>query len=154
MKEKLVIEIQEGHNRASYFWIMPAKIINYDDTGNYDNIDFAEEKEISIEEMDVYDYLALFFIAFFDPELKANRCRQNISTAKFTMFGESWFQPNLDPNFYTFEQIQKMILYMKCDLKKYCDEGQDFIKRFIDYLTNMIEYSKSNGYDLISIIGP
>ena len=127
---------------------MPAKILNFDDTADYDNIDFAEEKEISIEEMNIYDYLALYFIAFFDPELKANISRQNISTVKYTMFGESWFQSNLDPNFYTFEQIEKMILHMKCDLRKYSDEGQDFISRFIDYLTNMIKYSKENSYEV------
>ena len=86
--------------------------------------------------------------------LKANICRQNISTVKYTMFGESWFQSNLDPNFYTFEKIEKMILHMKSDKNKYCDEGQDFISRFIDYLTDMIAYSKANGYDLISVTGP
>ena len=46
-----LIEIIEGHNPSSYFWIMPVKVKDMTkDIDDMDNIDEYRKLEISIEE--------------------------------------------------------------------------------------------------------
>ena len=51
---KKQIDIIDGHNVSSYFWIMPVRIIDCSDTNEMDNIAEMRSSEISIEEDDVF----------------------------------------------------------------------------------------------------
>ena len=57
------IEIKEGHDYTSYFWIRPVIITEGKDYWE-DNVIELEE-EISIEEDDVRDFLYYFLLKYF-----------------------------------------------------------------------------------------
>ena len=66
---KREIGIVDGHDSSSYFWIMPVRIIDYEDTGALDSVAEMRSAEISIEEDDVAQYLTPFLYEYFDEEL-------------------------------------------------------------------------------------
>lgn len=96
---KREIGIVDGHDSSSYFWIMPVRVIDYEDSGSLDNVAEMRSNEISIEEDDVSQYLTPFLYEYFDEELKANKFRRDAS-------GFEW---NLEYNFFTFEQISHIL---------------------------------------------
>ena len=55
---KREIGIVDGHDSSSYFWIMPVRVIDYEDSGALDNVAVMRSNEISIEEDDVSQYLS------------------------------------------------------------------------------------------------
>ncbi|MBR5438085.1 MAG: hypothetical protein IKV21_04120, partial [Clostridia bacterium] len=93
------IEIIDGHDSSSYFWIMPVKIIDYTDTNDLDNVAEMRGVEISIEENNVEQYLLPFLYKHFDDELEANRHRKSVSS----------FQWYLTYNFFSFDSITAII---------------------------------------------
>ena len=132
--EKIEIEIIEGHDNSSYFWIMPAKVIdiskNSDDS---DNIVKLRELEISIEEENVRNFLYPILLKYFDDSLLENKKRV-----------EQWYDVksgfwwNLTENYYTFDSIIKMIDELKeiCELleENYYDSRLDFIRNNYDWV--------------------
>ena len=96
---KREIGIVDGHDSSSYFWIMPARIIDYDDSGDIDSVAKMKSNEISIEEGDVDQYLTPFLYAYFDEEMEANKRRRDVS-------GFEWY---LEHNFFTFEQMAHIL---------------------------------------------
>ncbi|TCL60578.1 hypothetical protein EDD76_102276 [Kineothrix alysoides] len=102
------IEIIEGHDGSSYFWIKPVRIettesIKWEDVREYD-------EEISIEEGDVECFLAYFFLKYYDSKLTYNY-RRNLEygdEAENNQF--EWY---LEHNFYTYETMNKMLDDMK-----------------------------------------
>ena len=92
---KREIGIVDGHDSSSYFWIMPVRIIDYEDTGGLDSVAEMRSAEISIEEDDVAQYLTPFLYEYFDEELEANKQRKDVS-------GFEWY---LEHNYFTFEQM-------------------------------------------------
>lgn len=50
---KKEIGIVDGHDSSSYFWIMPVRVIDYEDTAALDSVAEMRSAEISIEEDDV-----------------------------------------------------------------------------------------------------
>lgn len=96
---KREIEIIDGHDCSSYFWIMPVRVLDYSDTNNIDSVAEMSSCEISIEEDDVNQYLTPFLDKYFDDELKANKSRGDAQ-------GFVWF---LTRNFFTFDSIRKIL---------------------------------------------
>lgn len=96
---KREIGIVDGHDSSSYFWIMPVRIIDYEDTGALDSVAKMRSAEISIEEDDVAQYLTPFLYEYFDEELEANKQRKDVS-------GFEWY---LEHNYFTFEQMVSIL---------------------------------------------
>ena len=96
---KREIGIVDGHDSSSYFWIMPVRIIDYEDTGALDSVAEMRSAEISIEEDDVAQYLTPFLYEYFDEELEANKQRKDVS-------GFEWY---LEHNYFTFEQMVSVL---------------------------------------------
>lgn len=99
------IEIEKGHNTGSCFWIMPVKVNN--DSVAKREIDFEEveemrDHEISIEEDDVFNFLAYFLFNNYDQPMFENKYYvRNLDNKGFM-----W---NLDYNFYSYNGIQSML---------------------------------------------
>lgn len=96
---KREIGIVDGHDSSSYFWIMPVRIIDYEDSADLDNVAEMRSVEISIEEDDVSQYLTPFLYEYFDEELEANKNRNDV-------YGFEWY---LEYNFFTFEQMSQIL---------------------------------------------
>lgn len=96
---KREIGIVDGPDSSSYFWIMPVRIIDYEDTGALDSVAKMRSAEISIEEDDVAQYLTPFLYEYFDEELEANKQRKDVS-------GFEWY---LEHNYFTFEQMVSIL---------------------------------------------
>ena len=97
---KREIGIVDGHDSSSYFWIMPVRVIDFEDTAALDSVAEMRSVEISIEEDDVAQYLTPFLHNYFDEELEENKKRKDVS-------GFEWY---LEHNFFKFEQ---MVLILK-----------------------------------------
>ena len=103
---KREIEIIDGHNGSSYFWIMPVRVIDESDTNDTDNVAEMSSAEISIEEDDVAVYLKPFLYKHFDDELKANRQRADCFAEDNSVHGFEWY---LTHNFYTHESMAAVL---------------------------------------------
>lgn len=171
------IEIIDGHNSSSYFWIKPVRIIDYKDTNEIDNVAEFETIEVSIEETDVDIYLSYFLYKHFDKDLEANKKRieqqwidENNKLQIEYIEGFEWY---LTFNFYTFESIINIIDDIKDAIaalkskkihefingfdvlsKNEKQKMINFYKRLIYRLEYMMKIGQENGYDLISFMGP
>ena len=96
---KREIGIVDGHDCSSYFWIMPVRIIDYEDTGDLDSVAEMRSAEISIEEDDVAQYLTPFLYNYFDEELEENKKRRDVS-------GFEWY---LEHNYFTYDQMAHIL---------------------------------------------
>lgn len=193
--EKGRIEIIEGHDPSSYFWIRPVNVKDTDcDTDYWDNITEFKDMEISIEEDNIVAYLYEIFLKFYDNKLIYNINRGKDIDELWNENNGSEFEYYLTHNFYTMESIEKMIKYIykviellkkdydnkeidylkehysylaiclnhdalsKKDSNKIVESHKDmiidFYERFNNYLEKMVKDGKSNGYKLISIMGP
>lgn len=108
-----MIEIIEGHDCSSYFWIMPVKF-NYKDYQKYsdywDAVEKLKEKEISIEESDVENFLYYFLKKYFDEKFEPNQKRDEIRNQQGEgIEGYPMFEWYLEHNFYSFESIEEML---------------------------------------------
>lgn len=102
------IEIQQGHNSSSYFWIMPAKV-RLSNMISYDNVECRDDYEISIEEGDVGCFLEYFFYKYFDCTLLYNVNRHDGCMYVKDRFGRVEFEWWLEHNFFTYSQMNSMI---------------------------------------------
>ena len=93
------IGIVDGHDSSSYFWIMPVRVIDYEDTADLDSVAEMRSVEISIEEGDVDQYLTPFLYEYFDEKIEANKNRKDVS-------GFEWY---LEHNFFTFDQMSHIL---------------------------------------------
>lgn len=96
---KREIGIVDGHDGSSYFWIMPVRVIDFEDTTDPDSVAEMKSAEISIEESDVAQYLAPLFCKYFDEELEENKKRKGAS-------GFEWW---LEHNFFTFDSMTLLL---------------------------------------------
>ena len=96
---KREIGIVDGHDSSSYFWIMPVRVIDYEDTADLDSVAEMRSCEISIEEDDVAQYLTPFLYQYFDEELEENKKRKDVS-------GFEWY---LEDNFFTFDSMTQIL---------------------------------------------
>lgn len=143
------IEIVDGHDSSSYFWIMPVRVIDYSDTENSDNVAEMRSIEISIEEDIVAQYLTPYLYKHFDAELEANKKRAYASD----------FEWNLTYNFFTFDSVKAIVKDINKTIEELSSESENeplisFYRRFIYRMEYMMTVGKENGYDLISFMGP
>ena len=110
---KREIEIVDGHDTSSYFWIMPVRVIDYSNTDAIDNVSEMRSVEISIEEDDVNQYLTPFLYKYFDDELEANKKRiddywedEDGNEQVDYISGFEWY---LTHNFYTFDSMTNIL---------------------------------------------
>lgn len=96
---KREIGIVDGHDSSSYFWIMPVRVIDFEDTADLDSVAEMRSAEISIEEDDVAQYLTPFLYNYFDEELEENKKRKDVS-------GFEWY---LEHNFFTFDSMAQIL---------------------------------------------
>lgn len=160
---KKEIGIVDGHDSSSYFWIMPVRVIDYEDADSLGNVAEMRCVEISIEEDDVDQYLRPFLYAHFNEELEANKKRHEAK-------GFEWY---LTYNFFTFSSIEDILKdikdtidalttgretgFTKVLLKKGSTENAliiDFYQRFLYRMEYMMRVGNEKGYDLISFMGP
>ena len=92
---KREIGIVDGHDSSSYFWIMPVRVIDFENTADLDSVAEMRSAEISIEEDDVAQYLTPFLYKYFDEEMTENKKRKDVS-------GIQWY---LEHNFFTFDSM-------------------------------------------------
>lgn len=152
-KEKIDnIEIIQGHNTASYFWIMPVDI-KMDGKSGEPVCERKYDYEISIEEDDVFSYLAYFLFRHFDGELAVNKARQ---------FAKD-FDWNLEDNFYTYGDVKNMLADIRGLLTILCDETDENSKRAkiaVDYPAEAtmgyakidLEHNAFDGYYTLSAV--
>ena len=107
------IGIVDGHGSSSYFWIMPVRIVDDENTDSIDNVAEMRSNEISIEEDDVAQYLTPFLYKYFDDELDANKKRiqdrwidDDGVEHSTSVSGFEWY---LTYNFYTYEAMQNIL---------------------------------------------
>ena len=107
------IGIVDGHDSSSYFWIMPVRVVDDDNTDSIDNVAEMRSVEISIEEDDVAQYLTPFLYPYFDDELEANKKRikdywvdDNGAEHASQVVGFEW---NLTYNYYTYDSMAKIL---------------------------------------------
>lgn len=175
------IGIVDGHNSSSYFYIMPVRVIDYSNTNDIDNVAEMKSAEISIEEDDVNQYLALFLYKHFNNELEANKKRVDDhwidDDGNEQILSVRGFEWNLTHNFFTFDSITEILKDINDTIDALSSgkvnefmvklrEGQikedntkvelilDFYRRFTYRMEYMIKVGKEKGFDLISFMGP
>lgn len=156
------IDIVDGHDSSSYFWIQPVRVIDYTDTNNLDNVAEMSSAEISIEEWDVSHYLEVFLYKHFDDALKANMKRSDAN-------GFEW---NLTHNYFTFDSVRSILKDINDTIAALSSGKEteftseikdnsvgvdliiDFYHRFIYRMEYMLKIGEEKGYNLISFMGP
>lgn len=94
------VEMVEGHNSSSYFWIMPVRQGKKPTDGSLGKVIEHSIEEISIEEYDVFLYLSPFLERYFDATYPYV-CREEGIPVRF-----EW---NLEHNLYTYETMERML---------------------------------------------
>lgn len=178
---KKEIDIVDGHDGSSFFWIMPARVIDYSNSDSLDNVAEMRSLEISIEEDDVNQYLTPFLYKYFDDELPENKYRADgvwkDDNGKMQYNYITGFEWNLTYNYFSFEHIANIIedvrdtvdalstgretIYTKELRKKrgFATDAEmeliiDFYNRFVYRMEYMLKIGAEKGYNLISFMGP
>lgn len=159
---KKEIGIVDGHDSSSYFWIMPVRVIEFEDTARLDSVAEMRSAEISIEENDVDQYLTVFLYKYFDEELEANKRRKDVT-------GFEWY---LEHNFFTYDSVRDILRDIKDTIDAFSSGREteytkklketnteieliiDFYHRFIYRMEYMMCVGKEKGFDLVSFMGP
>lgn len=139
------ITIVEGHDGSSYFWIMPVRRARAHEESE-EGLFCRFEEKISIEEMDVSDYLADTLERFFEEDVQLEGLR-DISDGK----GFAWY---LTHNLYTYDTVRTMLKeWQNIAETPDCSElARDFYLRFIRRMEAMLEHAPD--CEWISFMGP
>lgn len=130
---KKEIEIIDGHDSSSYFWIQPVRIVEWKDTNDIYAVAEMSSAEISIEEDDVDQYLTPFLYKYFDEGLDANKKRVDVC-------GFEWY---LTHNFFTFDSMRKIIQDMKDTIEALSTEKEN------EYTVELMKKRGTATYQLI-----
>ena len=151
-KEKKMIEIKKGHDSSSYFWIMPVKVKDINkNTNNMDNIDECRDLEISIEEEDINSFLRPILLEIFNDDLDVNKKRKIDIVHYINPEADSTFEWYLTYNFFTLEDIEKIIERIKY-IKKLLKEDyknielNDIKMNYGWIIYDLPEYNKNKPY--------
>lgn len=105
-----MLKIKKGSVGSSYFNIVPVKVKDIKkDTNDYDNVIEYNDVAISIEEDDISDYLLPVLLKYFNDDLQENKKRSDVSVEHYTIGYDSSFEWYLTYNYYTFDDIRKII---------------------------------------------
>ena len=134
-----IIEIKEGHDPSSYFWIMPVKVIDMTkDADDSDNVDEYRKLEISIEEENIRAFLFPLLLKYFDDNLPENLQRLDNHTVSLVDGTQTTFEWYLTYNYYTMQSIQDMISEIKEIIELLEDDFNnsklDYIKEDYDWI--------------------
>lgn len=130
--EKEMIEIIEGHDPASYFWIMPVNVKDITkNSDDMDNVDEFRKLEISIEEESIRAFLYPLLLKYFDEKLPENLQRFDKNIALYGNRIQATFEWYLTYNYYTMESIQNMIEEIK-EITELLED--DFNNTKLDYI--------------------
>lgn len=134
-----IIEIKEGHDPSSYFWIMPVKVRDMTkDANDIDNVDEYRKLEISIEEENIRAFLFPLLLKYFDDELPENLQRYDNHVVTYTNGIQTTFEWYLTYNYYTMQSIQEMINEIKSIIELLKDDYNstklDYIKEDYDWI--------------------
>ncbi len=164
-----LFEIVEGHDRGTYFWIMPVRVLDMGKrTDDIDNLEEMKEQEISLEEHVFSDFLHLVFRRHFDNDLPENAGRSEEYAPEKYKDGIA-FEWYLTDNFYTLDGIMEVVADIRQVVKQLSSDPDeetkiqakgnipeliDFYERFCEYMENMVQAARKGGYSLISVCGP
>lgn len=130
--EKEMIEIIEGHDPASYFWVMPVKVKDITkNSDDMDNVDEFRKLEISIEEENIRAFLYPLLLKYFDEKLPENLQRFDKNIVLYGNRIQATFEWYLTYNYYTMESIQNMIEEIK-EITELLED--DFNNTKLDYI--------------------
>lgn len=130
--EKEMIEIIEGHDPASYFWVMPVKVKDItNNSDDMDNVDEFRKLEISIEEENIRAFLYPLLLKYFDEKLPENLQRFDKNIVLYGNRIQATFEWYLTYNYYTMESIQNMIEEIK-EITELLED--DFNNTKLDYI--------------------
>lgn len=134
-----LIEIKEGHDSSSYFWIMPVKVKDMTkDADDSDNVDEYRKLEISIEEENIRAFLFPLLLKYFDDNLPENLQRLDNHTVSLVDGTQTTFEWYLTYNYYTMQSIQDMINEIKSIIELLKDDFNstklDYIKEDYDWI--------------------
>lgn len=134
-----LIEIKEGHDSSSYFWIMPVKVKDMTkDADDSDNVDEYRKVEISIEEENIRAFLFPLLLKYFDDNLPENLQRLDNHTVLLVDGTQTTFEWYLTYNYYTMQSIQDMISEIKEIIELLEDDFNnsklDYIKEDYDWI--------------------
>ena len=134
-----LIEIKEGHDSSSYFWIMPVKVKDMTkDADDSDNVDEYRKLEISIEEENIIAFLFPLLLKYFDDNLPENLQRLDNHTVSLVDGTQTTFEWYLTYNYYTMQSIQDMINEIKSIIELLKDDFNstklDYIKEDYDWI--------------------
>lgn len=161
------IRITRGHDSDGCFWIMPVKAAQSGEKRR-SGIKRLSREEISIDEFDIYSYLSVFLIKYFDEQVSAP-FRDELC--------EPGFQWNLEYNVYSYIVVKKILAEIRQtsrllstnmddplldQVKGRLREGdlsEDGINRIVDFYDRFCHYMESMmtaapEYELISFMGP
>lgn len=130
---KKEIGIVDGHDSSSYFWIMPVRVIDYENTASLDSVAEMRSVEISIEEDDVAQYLTPFLYKYFDEELEANKKRQDVT-------GFEWY---LEHNFFTYDSMRDILRDIKDTIDAFSSGREN------EYIIKLKEKRGTSTYQLV-----
>lgn len=170
-----MIEIKDKFYGSSFFNIQPVKVKNInEDTNDMDNVEECRELCISIEEDDIWAYLFPVILKYYNDDLEENKKRYDVDKTKYNIGEETTFEWYLTYNYFTFEdmnkiinELKKIIILLQTDFENgYLDEIKknyyktdikeivSFYERFIEKVNHMMNESEKDGYRLISFMGP
>lgn len=150
--------IEKHHNIGACYWIMPVKIKDMSkNSSNLDNQDILAEEEISIDQAVFEELLLPTLKRHFDNNLPENMGRgDEYSPSKYN--DGIAFDRDLSENFYSFEQIEKVLADIKqlteTEKGKYTDEELGFYKDFDSSIRKMMNAGAEKGYKILSIGSP
>ncbi len=122
------VEIIEGHDYSSYFWIMPVR----QDATLCSKVEEHTEEEISIEEDNVYEYLYYFLGKYFDNSFPYI-CRDS--------YCKDGFEGNLEHNIYTYTDVKKMLAEIKGVARML---QEDFDNPMLDGVKKRMRFDRKN----------
>lgn len=133
-----MLKIIEGPYGSSYFNIHPIKVRNYDQDTNWsENIIKNNDLCISIEEDDVLNLLFPILVKYFNDDLEENKKRSEVNMCDYKIGVSSSFDWNLTYNYYTFDDVKKIIT----ELKKIIELlDKDFDNPYLDYVKTNYDY--------------
>lgn len=150
--------IEKHHNIGACYWIMPVKVKDMSKLStDMDNLEILAEEEISIDQSTFEKLLYPIFKRHFDNVLPENVGRgEEYSPSKYD--DGIAFDRDLSENFYSFEQIEKVLADIKqlieTEKGKYTTEELGFYKDFYSSIRNMMNAGAEKGYKILSIGSP
>lgn len=150
--------IEKHHNIGACYWIMPVKIKDMSkNSSNLDNQDILAEEEISIDQAVFEELLLPTLKRHFDNNLPENMARgEEYSPARYN--DGIAFDWELSDNFYTFEQMEKILADIKELVASHKDNYNelelDFFGQFDSRIRKMMKAGTEKGYKILSVGSP